>query len=761
MNLNSCQTFGFNTALMNLRTNTIIKLATLAWSFCCTSEIYSQQDFNNFSTLKAVGQMPADFSVSTKEKIENDKGTREQLSKKSEKIFLQGIHYSIDELLHSGLVIYGDEISTYVAKVADNLLKNDPELRAKLRFYTLKSNATNAFSTDQGIVFVTTGLVSQLTSESQLAYVLAHEISHYTQHHVVETFDFKRENKKYHDRIYKLSTYSREKEFEADKLGIKLYQEAGYSKNELLGCFDVLLYSYLPFEDLEVPKTYFNTNLAFIPEKYFAKKSYPIKAEEDQDDAQSSHPNIKKRKEAAEKEITKFANWGDQRFIFGEAEFIYIRNISRFESVRTDILDSRYVDALYSILILEKTYPASVYLAKMKAHAWLGFAQIAYEQETHQAIMRTVDLEGEIAAMHYLFGKINKSSIGVLALRYITDLKLQYPENEEIKTIWKTIVKTVSHEEKFALDKFSEKTFYTASAEFQKIKKDTVVKIDTAAKISSETKYQKIRKKKDVNASENFDSTNYELYLISDLVNSEEFKDLYKDYKADFEKKESEKDSILALSRRDRARYWKLKNAARYNKGVTDLMVIQPTAEIIKPGNKLNSEKSLKAEEGMIRSMKEVGEMLEMNVRIMNMTSEFVTSTDDFNNRSRVFSYIEQRSNNEHDDILPVDLEDLALIKTKYNTSNIAFMNYTHDFRVQKAWFLSIMAGFFPIFYTYPMAVLHGFRGEFSFVILDMTTGEIILSRTEKMMDANTKSAVKARIYIFLSDLKKAPKTSH
>lgn len=760
--------FGYFAYIINNVTTMIFKTKALnqliAFSCCIlfSSAAFNQQDFNNFATLKAAGNMPEDFSTSTRDKIKNDIGTRQQLSEKNEMVFLSGIHYSIDELLHSGLVIYGDEISNYVSRVAGNLLKNDPDLRSKLRFYTLKSNMTNAFSTDQGIVFVTTGLISQLTSESQLANVLAHEISHYTQHHVVETFDFNNTQPKreYHDRIFKLSNYSREKEFEADRLGIKLYNEAGYSKNDLIGCFDVLLYSYLPFEDVKVPANYFNTDLAFIPERYFPKKEYPIKAEEDQDDSQSTHPNIKKRKEAAEKEIANYSNWGNERFIFGENEFLYIRNICRFESVRTDILDGRFVDALYSILVLEQSFPQSHYLQTMKAHAWLGFAQIAYKRDEGIAIMKVHDLEGEIAAMHYLFGKINSSAIGTLALRYITDIRAKNPENAEIDNIWKKMVKTVAREYDFDISKFSAKSFKVASGEFFKTKSDTIVKKDTTAQVT-ETKYERIKKKKTAAATETFDSTAYEIYLLSDLVESEEFKTLYDGYKEEFKKEDAKDDSLDNLSNKEIRRYWLSVEKNKYNKGINDLIVVQPTAEIVRGRySESDPEKNKKAEENMIVCVKEISKDLDMNIRMMNTTSEFVTSTDDFNNRSRIFSYLEQSANNRHKDLLPVDIEDLNLIKSQYNTSNVAFIHYTQYYDIRKGWLLSILAGGFPAIVTYPETFLHGFKGRFSFVVMDIASGEIVLSRSDRFTDPNTKNAVRARIYNVLRDVQQAPKTS-
>ncbi len=249
----------------------------------------SQKDFNNYTTLLSKGKIPDDFTKQTYTKLEEDlKKDREELRNSQEKVFVEGTNYAIDEILHSGLVVFGDDVSTYVGEIASKLLQNDYALRSKLRFYTIKSNTANAFSTDQGILFVTTGLIAQLTSEAQLAYVLAHEIAHYKEKHVVETFDWSLKNRRYGDNINRLANHSKEQEFEADKLGIKMYYDAGYSSSDIFSTFDVLMYSYLPFDEIEFPFTYFNSTQIYIPQSLFPDKKYPIKAEEDYDDENSS-----------------------------------------------------------------------------------------------------------------------------------------------------------------------------------------------------------------------------------------------------------------------------------------------------------------------------------------------------------------------------------------------------------------------------------------------------------------------------------------
>ena len=75
---------------------------------------------------------------------------------------------------------------------------------------------------------------------------------------------------------------------------------------------------------------------------------------------------------AAEIEIGTYSNWTDVTHILGEDRFKKIRNIARFESVRNDIIDNQYGNALYSIFILEKDFPNSMYLKRMKAQTWMN-----------------------------------------------------------------------------------------------------------------------------------------------------------------------------------------------------------------------------------------------------------------------------------------------------------------------------------------------------------------------------------------------------
>jgi predicted Zn-dependent protease len=212
------------------------------------------QDLASYELIHCSGKVPADFTTRTGSKVNQD--ISEQLSdgdtrkaKQTKSDFLLHSNYMVDELLMSGSVLFGDPVTNYVNSVVDVILAHDPELRKKLRFYCIKSNTVNAFCTNQGMIFVTLGLISKLDNEAQLAYILCHEISHYTENHVINSYieaekifnqDEKNRNIGYEGNIAKLSSYSRQVELQADSLGLELLMRSSYSVEEALTALEKL-----------------------------------------------------------------------------------------------------------------------------------------------------------------------------------------------------------------------------------------------------------------------------------------------------------------------------------------------------------------------------------------------------------------------------------------------------------------------------------------------------------------------------------------
>lgn len=76
------------------------------------------------------------------------------------------------------------EINGYLNRLGGRLAAQSEESRQEFEFFALKDPMLNAFAMPGGFVGVHTALILSAASESELASVLAHEISHVTQHHM-------------------------------------------------------------------------------------------------------------------------------------------------------------------------------------------------------------------------------------------------------------------------------------------------------------------------------------------------------------------------------------------------------------------------------------------------------------------------------------------------------------------------------------------------------------------------------------------------
>lgn len=695
-------------------------------------KLLGQQDFNHFQTLQSQGAIPGDFFKATSEKIAEDMDAkRTDLSTAKEKEFLENIHSSIDHLLHSGSVIYGDEISEYVSAVADNLLRNEPELRRQLRFYTIKSNETNALSTDQGIVFVTTGLVSQLASEAQLAYILSHEISHYTEKHVIQTYSWKRENAYERNRLEKLSAYSKEHEFEADKLALRRYHAAGYSKEEVLSTFDVLMYSYLPFDEIEVPNSYFMTERLYIPDSYFATKKYPIKANENYNDDRSSHPNIKKRKDAITLSLKDYANWGTVVFSQSVEHFNYIRNLARFESIRTDIISADFGEALYSVFLLEREYPESVYLKQMKALAWLGLLQFREEGHHNKTVPASNDYEGESAAMYYFLRKLNKNATQTLAIRNILDLQRSLPEDEMLAEIRKRLTKTLAGSSHFSWSDYSTVDFHTM-AQRSAAPPDSL-KTALSEEEKPQSKYDRIKSQKSVNSIERFDSTQFYFYGLGDILSDTAFLDEYHNYKNEYNARKAHEEKLNAMTPKERYEY------DREHKGETDnplaihLEKTVLTQPVIVDHRKGKPDRY--ASEKLTMKLSEILENVSQNhgveINTIDHNDIRLNGTASFNERSTLYGLLEQTARYEDINAFPADYMLLKTIRETYGTSDLMYTMVEHHYKADiNIAIIGVSTLLFPtlpitLLGYVPIQLLRGHRTTISAVIIDAASGTV------------------------------------
>ncbi|MGD1901387.1 MAG: M48 family metallopeptidase [Geitlerinemataceae cyanobacterium] len=140
-----------------------------------------------------------------------------------------------------------DEIGERLVAVSDR-----PEL--PFTFQVVNDSSINAFATLGGFVYINTGLMAAAENESELAGVVAHEIAHITEKHVIERMKQAAVARGVagsagvDDSVlvgigYELALSlpnSRRAEYEADEVGQKMLRDAGYAPTGLISFFEKL-----------------------------------------------------------------------------------------------------------------------------------------------------------------------------------------------------------------------------------------------------------------------------------------------------------------------------------------------------------------------------------------------------------------------------------------------------------------------------------------------------------------------------------------
>jgi predicted Zn-dependent protease len=128
----------------------------------------------------------------------------------------------------------------------------------KWRFGLLKTDSVNAFATPGGFVLVTAGLVKQLQSEDELAFVLAHEVTHVLRRHHYQVVIRQRLAETAAKNLQAVTGNSgnsalsqasaqiyargldKNSEFEADRQGVEIMTQAGYDPAAAIGVLERL-----------------------------------------------------------------------------------------------------------------------------------------------------------------------------------------------------------------------------------------------------------------------------------------------------------------------------------------------------------------------------------------------------------------------------------------------------------------------------------------------------------------------------------------
>ena len=81
------------------------------------------------------------------------------------------------------------ELVNYINRLGQELLAVSPDADKEYQFYLIDNNIINAFAVPGGHIALHTAILTKSESESELASVIAHEISHVAQRHIARKLE--------------------------------------------------------------------------------------------------------------------------------------------------------------------------------------------------------------------------------------------------------------------------------------------------------------------------------------------------------------------------------------------------------------------------------------------------------------------------------------------------------------------------------------------------------------------------------------------
>lgn len=740
------------------------------------SKLGISQDFNNYVNVKNTGSLPNEFKYSATE-VYKQNVKKEQQKKdsdvklKDKKEFLLESNFAITDLLRSGRILFNSPINSYVNKVADIVLQSNPTLSGKVKVYIVQSAAVNAFTFNDGKIFINMGLLAHLQNEAQLAFIIAHEVSHFTKGHSLNIFIERKKISKgvdqyedfdESDKVFASNSYNKEQEIEADADGLRLFSKTGYDLAEARTALALLHYADQPFDNKKFSTDFFNRQYLQIP-KIFVPDSIDdvnlfneTDVTGDEEDEKSNkkaesgtHPTISKRIRTLDKvNLGQFEHEGGQKFVVSESEFEAVRTTAQFELCRLYSLAYRPIENLYNIYLLEQKFPNNKYLLETKIKSYYQIISAVNKGYRSSIISKPDKLEGELQRIHGIFYAMSKEEVSALCLRHAWEIKLQLgiTETSPLNAFMEGVVYSFANN-------ISTKTSY-----FKTVKdfNDTLIQnwykpavADNSEKKSKKNKSKFLKPKRK--------GGSFASYVMIPYLNNNDFKDYFNKVSSKIDEKTKEDEDNETEFEKTKA---SIKITKTKNLGIKNLVFLDPSYLVIDQRKK-QSNRYIESEEKELTlksTIQECASAAKIDAKFI-MSSD-IESSDEYNEFMTLKSRMNECFNNEDLKPLATDKEAIDLFAKKHNTQyvatliNVALADYRDSDGILYGCIFSVYSfGLYLPFFVYSLVTPEN-SNALVLAVYDVKSGEIKYGNIVYSSENDKNDLIKSELYNMLTKLK-------
>lgn len=753
-------------------------------------------NFDRYTPIVSKGALPDEFIKSFRLQA-SEQYQRAQLdnkrSRKDAKDFFISSNYGIVELLQSGRILFNDPLGEYMNTVFRKVTEDEPEA-AGVKIFLFQTPSVNAFATNDGLIFVTTGMLARLQTEAELAFLLCHEYIHYKHRHVLtgyleekkmerNTNLFSRQSSI--DVQYQKCQYSKSLESEADMEGLALFMKSPYSRAAPEKLMHVLKYADIPTDSIGYHKDYFATEYLKVPVQFYLETPDTLNEDEleNEKDTLSTHPNVRKRRNMLLDKLGGDITSGEAFIVATETEFREYVNMARFELCRVYYLAGKYRLGFYHCNVLMAEFPGNAYLKEMRLRHLYRQANNkisgGFTSSFGSKMVYTPDYERYL----YAIKKFNKKELAALFL-------LEAWQHYKNDTTLGNAIKLRDEAFRLAVKSGLFFDFFEAASvdsirHWDSLNTVQYNTVDTTAKknISRSRINRGSNKKKYPMMSGSrwivFAFTPY----LDDPEFKREFKRAEKKYDKNYVEGDDEEDdgsaqheSALSTSKTNSLEKSK-KSGGRYARYATrkkiplgrlkkynnpKIILLEPTYYKIDQRKQavLRYEATDDARVKLLKNLELVSRQLKIDQEIVVKSSLESEDMDKFNEIITLEDVILEIAGAETEPTAPLDGEKVESILTKYNASYVVLTGVVHLKDRTKAKLIWNLVSSIVMPFTIPAtAWAFAEMGEYTFIyagVFDLEESRFVWANALELTKPDDKEVIESQLYYLMMQMKKA-----
>ena len=386
-----------------------------------------------------------------------------KIDPKKQKLLHEAIlekYTSPKEKIEKKHLLTDSKIDAYLDAMMAEIFRSNPQLpKSEIRLLLARYPWPNASSLGEGTILLNIGLVPHFQNESQLAFVLCHEIAHYVLNHLdnainkrIALLESKATQKEmaeiarteYGARAkalemlkeisYDTRRHSRLHEAQADSLALDLMLRTKYDASEALKCLGILdNIDALDSTQLNLQSLFGFKEQPFNPAWLRIEQSgfgHAATQSEWDEDSLKTHPDCGHRIALLVPRLEGYKAQGKTLNLQGEAAFSHFAMTCKFEHGRSYLFFDNVGKGIFETILLSQKYPQNAYL-----HGLLGIClNKLYTAEKNHELGKYVEMPDTELSFNYnqllnFIQNIKMSELGKVSYYFLKTYSLD-AENE-------------------------------------------------------------------------------------------------------------------------------------------------------------------------------------------------------------------------------------------------------------------------------------------------------------------------------------------